>query len=52
MSGPGFTRPDLCSIRAAHGGCLRALGYPAGPLGTGGAWLATGYRSQRTGVAQ
>ena len=52
MPGPGFTRPDLCSIRATHGGFLHASRDPVRQFGTEGAWLATGHRGQRTGVAQ
>ena len=51
VSGPGFTQPDLCSIRATHGGFLRVSGDPVWKFGTEGAWLVTGHRVQRTGVA-
>ena len=51
MSGYGFTQPDLCSIRATHGGFLRVSGDPVWKFGTEGAWLVTGHRVQRTGVA-
>jgi hypothetical protein len=51
MSGSGFTQPDLCSIRATQGGFLHASTDPGRQFGTK-AWLVTGYRSQRTGVAQ
>jgi hypothetical protein len=52
MSGPDFIQPDLCSIRAAHGGFPHAPGYPIRQLGAGSAWLVTGRRGQRMEVAQ
>ena len=52
MSGPGFTQPDLCSIRATHGGFLHASRDPVRQFGTEGAWLVTGHYSQRPGGAQ
>ena len=52
MSGPGFAHPDLRSIRATHGGFLCASRDPVRQSGAAGAWLVTGHRGQRTGVAQ
>jgi hypothetical protein len=52
MFGPGFTQPDLCSIRAIYGGFLYASRDPGRQFGAAGAWLVTGHRGQRPGVAQ
>jgi len=52
MSDPDSAQPDLCSIRATHGGFLHASRDPDRQFGTEGAWLVTGHHSQRTEVAQ
>ena len=57
MSGPGITRPDLCSIHAATGQAefadavrrlLSADGYPlADDAPLGGAWIVTCRHAER-----
>ena len=57
MSGPGITRPDLCSIHAATGQAefadavrrlLSADDYPlADDAPLGGAWIVTSRHAQR-----
>ena len=40
------------AMNTAIGGVLRAFGYLAEPLGSGGAWLVTGHRDDDRGAGR